>query len=291
MATDHWWHRVRDRVPAAIDLFRRAVEEFLEDRAKRLSAGLAYYTLFAIVPTLLLAVAIAATFVGQEAAAGGLEEGMASVLGASAAEQIQEAIGAMWESGQRSNFALFSAGVVVFSASILFVAWRDVLELIWDVPYQSGLRTSLLTRAAAVLLPVAAGLLLATTLLLQTAVTFIQELVRADVIDAALRTASALVQGVLGVLALAVLYRYSVRTARPTWREVLPASVFVAVVLAVGLWGYGVYLRTIGVSSVTGAASSVVLGLAVVYYMAQALLFAAELIKVSRQRTGDELRS
>ncbi|MEM9747092.1 MAG: YihY/virulence factor BrkB family protein [Actinomycetota bacterium] len=288
MAMDGVWHRVSDRAPTVVDLVRRAVEQFLEDRAKRLSAGLAYYTLFALVPTLLLTVAIAAAFVGKEAAAGELEQQMTSWLGANAAEQIQQAIGAMWESGQRSNFALFSAGVVVFSTTILFVAWRDVLEVIWEVPYQSGLRTSLLNRATGVLVPVAAGLLLATTLLLQTGVTFVQQLVRTGVLDVALRVAGALAQGVLGVGALAVMYRYSVRTGRPTWREVLPASLFVAVVLAIGLWGYGVYLRTIGVSSVTGAASSVVLGLVVIYYMAQALLFAAELIKVGRQRSPGE---
>ena len=65
---------------------------------------------------------------------------------------------------------------------------------------------------------------------------------------------------------------------------------FVSVVFAVGFWGYGIYLRTVGTSSVTGAASSVVLGLVVVYYAAQSLLLGAELIKVRRSASDEEIR-
>ena len=49
----------------------------------------------------------------------------------------------------------------------------------------------------------------------------------------------------------------------------------------IGFWGYGLYLRFVGTSSVTGAASSVVLGLVVIYYTAQVLLFGAEVIKAA----------
>ena len=274
-----------------VSVLRTAIDFFLEDRARRLSASLAYYTLFAFVPTLLLALAIAAAFVGKDAAAGELDEQLTAVLGPEAADQIQSAIAALWDSGQSWNFALFGIGVVIFSASILFVAWRDILELVWNVPYESGLRRTVATRAIGALVPIIAGLLLTFTMILQTAVTFVQELVWTDaLLAAALRTAGAAAQAVLGVLTLGLLYRYSVRSGRPTWRQVLPPCVFVSVVFAVGFWGYGIYLRTVGTSSVTGAASSVVLGLVVVYYAAQSLLLGAELIKVRRSASDEEIR-
>ncbi len=261
-------------------MLRASASEFLKDRAKRLSAGLAYYALFALIPSLLFSVAIAAAFVGKEAAAGSLAEQLTSVLGADAARQIEDAIATLWETSDRSNFALFSIGIVLFSASVLFVAWRDSVELIWDVPYQPGFHTSLRARAFAVLVPVGAGLLLVATMILQGLVTFAQQLLDGQLIDAALRTASAAGQFVIGVAALGALYRYSARIRRPEWRQILPASILVIVVLSVGFWGYGLYLRFVGVASVTGAASSVVLGLVVVYYSAQTLLFGAEVIKV-----------
>ena len=58
--------------------------------------------------------------------------------------------------------------------------------------------------------------------------------------------------------------------------------------LGIGFWAYGIYLRFVGAASVTGAASSVVLGLVVIYYSAQTLLFGAEMIKVLRQRRSVE---
>ena len=157
-----------------VSVLRTAIDFFLEDRARRLSASLAYYTLFAFVPTLLLALAIAAAFVGKDAAAGELDEQLTAVLGPEAADQIQSAIAALWDSGQSWNFALFGIGVVIFSASILFVAWRDILELVWNVPYESGLRRTVATRAIGALVPIIAGLLLTFTMILQTAVTFVQ---------------------------------------------------------------------------------------------------------------------
>jgi len=278
---------IRERAAAAFDVLRDATSEFLRDRAKRLGAGLAYYTLFALIPSLFFSVAIAAAFVGREAAAGGLQEQLSNVFGPDAARQVESAIATMWESSDRSNFAVISLGVILYSASVLFVAWRDSVELIWDIPYETGLQRTLRTRAFAILVPIVAGLLLAATMILQGLLAFVEGILDSQLIDAALRTAGAASQVALSMAALGALYRYSARARRPGWREILPASVFVVVILAIGFWAYGVYLRFFGVSSVTGAAGSVVLGLVVVYYSAQTLLFGAEIIKVLRERQED----
>ena len=264
-------------------VLRTAVNFFLEDRARRLSASLAYYTIFAFVPILSLALAIAAAFMGSDVAAGELDGQLTAIFGSSTADKLQSMLVALWGSNQSWNFAIFGVSVAVFSASVLFVAWRDVLELIWDVPYESGLRRKLSTRAVGALVPVIAGLLLTLTMVLHAAVSFVQELLWTDaLLNAVLRTTASAVQTALGALTLALLYRYSVRSDRPTWRQVLPSCVFVSVVFAVGFFIFGIYLRTIGTTSLTGAASSVVLGLVVVYYAIQSLLLGAEIIKVRR---------
>jgi membrane protein len=279
--------RLGDHVKYAFDVLKEALLFFRADRARRLSAGLAYYTLFALIPSLLFAVAVAAAFVGKEAAAGGLEEQLTNVLGPEAAAQIEEAIATVWENTDSSGFALFSVGIVLYSASILFVAWRDSVELIWEVPFEPGLHVTLRSRAFAMLVPVIAGLLLAGTMIMQSLVTFVQGIFDGELIDAAVRTLSAAAQVVFGLAALSVLYRYSARKRRPDWRDILPASIFVGVVLGIGYWAYGLYLRAVGVNSVTGAAAGVVLGLVVIYYSSQVLLLGAEIIKVLDARRKD----
>lgn len=275
---------LRARVTSAFDVLRAAARLFFEDRAKRLSAGLAYYALFALVPSLLLAVGVAAAFVGREAAAGELATQMAGVLGTDASEQLEAAIASLWTSTNRSSFALFGIAAVVYSASVLFTAWRDSIEFVWGVPYDAGFEITLRTRAFAVLVPIGMGLLLAATMVLQALLSFVEEFVRSGLVDATLRSASALLQTVVAVLALTVLYRRSARNTRPDWRSTWPAAVMVVVVLDVGYWAYGLYLRVVASSSVTGAATGAVLGLLVVYYSAQVLLFGAEVIQVIDER-------
>lgn len=269
-------------------VLREAVDQYLANRVKRLSAGLAFYTLFALVPSLLLAIGVAGAFVGREAAAGELADRMEGVLGDGAAERLEDSIAALWASTDRSSFAVVGVLAVLYSASVLFVAWRDTVELIWDVPYQPGIRTTLLARALAALVPVLAGVALAAAIVLQSLLTFVASEVGSRLVDVTVRTASALVQSTVAVLALMVLFRYSARGTRPARRDVLPAAVLVVVVLDVGYWAYGLYLRYIGSSSVAGAASGAFLGLLVVQATAQVLLFGAVIIDVLRRRR-DEL--
>lgn len=262
-------------------MLKDASADFFEDRVRRLSAGLAYYALFAIVPSLLLSVSIAATFVGRDAAAGELEAQLSGVLGPEFAAQIEDAVASLWQSTDGSGFAIFSIAVILFSASVLFSAWRDTVQLIWEVPYEPSLKTTLRTKLFAVLVPIFAGFFLVATLILQGAMTFVQEFVSAPALDATLRLGGSAIQFALGVAALGFLYSRSTTVGRPEWVDIWPATLLVSLVLMVGFWAYGLYLRFVGTSSVTGAASSVVLGLAVIYYTAQVLLFGAEIIKIA----------
>ena len=54
----------------AIDLLKKTFTEWQEDKASRLAAALAYYTAFSVAPLLLIAIAIAGFFFGDEAAQG-----------------------------------------------------------------------------------------------------------------------------------------------------------------------------------------------------------------------------
>ena len=95
-------------------------------------------------------------------------------------------------------------------------------------------------------------------MLLQGILTFVEGLAGSVLLDITLRSASALLQTVLSIPALAALFRYSARGIHPAWRNMWPAVTMVVLVLDVGCWGFGLYLRFIGSSSFTGAASSAV---------------------------------
>ena len=113
-------------IPSAVDLLRVAARSFRRHRARRLGAGLAYYSVFALVPTMFLALAVVAAIFGGEATDGRLVERLDGIVGVDAAEQIEEAVGALWENSSTSGFAIVTLVVVVYWASIVFrrVAWH-----------------------------------------------------------------------------------------------------------------------------------------------------------------------
>src|SRR5437764_544322 len=75
-----------------LGLFKEAWAEFNEDKAQRLGAALAYYTIFSIGPVLLIAVSIAGLAFGKEAAQGGIYEQLRGVFGTNVAKELNELI-------------------------------------------------------------------------------------------------------------------------------------------------------------------------------------------------------
>ena len=257
----------------------------MRHRAARLGAGLAYYSLFALFPTLFLALAIVAAVFGEEATEGRLVDRLDEVVGTDLAVEIESAVEAVWENSNTSGIAIVTAVVVVYSASILFVAWRDTLEAIWELPYRTGLKTSIRRRIYGAMVPIAAGVLLATIVLIEMLTALAADLITSPVLDAVIQAMQAISPTVVSVFALALVYRVSTRF-KPRWMDIWPGTLLAALALGVLVWGYGLYVRLYGISSVAGVAGTVLLGLAFIYYSAQILLFGAEVVSTCADHRG-----
>src|SRR5919197_4791999 len=77
---------------AAWHLIKESVIEWSNDRASRKGAALAFYTVFSLAPILIVAIAIAGLFFGQEAARGEIFEQVKDLLGPEAAAAIHAMI-------------------------------------------------------------------------------------------------------------------------------------------------------------------------------------------------------
>ncbi|HEX8151727.1 MAG TPA: YihY/virulence factor BrkB family protein, partial [Thermoanaerobaculia bacterium] len=116
-----------------LDLFKQTFKEFGEDKAPRLGAALAYYTIFSIAPLLLIAISIAGMVFGQEAARDQIAGQLQNVMGASTAKAVEEMV---------ANAAKPKAGIIasivgivtlIFGASGVFGQLKDALNTIWNV--------------------------------------------------------------------------------------------------------------------------------------------------------------
>jgi membrane protein len=267
-------------------LLVEAGSEFTEDRALRLGAGLAYYGLITLAPLAILLISIAGLLVGEEAASGQLAESLEQWFGPDVAQAFGEVVVATDVGGSFANLTIFSVIALIFAASILFVAWKDTLNVIWRVAYHPGVKATLARRLFGFAsVGALAGLLIA-VLVAEAVLAMLSGAVSDEpVLDTAFWVATSVVPLVLGALLLGSLYRFGT-DGLVSWRAVWPGTILTTALLLVLSAGYGVYVELSG-TSVAGVASSALLLIVLIYFMAQVLLYGAEVIKVqSRRRAG-----
>ena len=119
-------------------VMKRALAGWWNDNVPRLGASLAYYTLFALSPVLLVATAIAGLVFGAEAVRGEIVGQIQGLVGRQGAEAVQ----AMLESAARPSSSIPATiiGLVTLflGATGAFLELQTALNAIWRVKPRPG---------------------------------------------------------------------------------------------------------------------------------------------------------
>src|ERR1041384_7851244 len=123
----------------AFAILKDAAKEFAEDKAPRLGAALAYYTMFSIAPLLLVVIAIAGFVFGKEAAQGQIFAQLHGLIGAKGAEALQNMVASAAKPKTGALATIVGIVTLIFGASGVFGQLKDALNTIWNVePKKSG---------------------------------------------------------------------------------------------------------------------------------------------------------
>jgi membrane protein len=270
-------------------LLGETVFEWYEDRAPRLGAALAFYTVFALAPGLIVIIALAALLLGKEAAQGQILNEVQDLIGVAGAQAIQAAI----ESARSAGGSLVATGLGVLT--LLFGLWgvfgelQDALNTIWGVTTRPGRGVigAIKERFWSFTMVVGIGFLLLVSLAasawLAAVGRFFAQLSPLPV--AVMETANALLSFVTITLMFALIYKL-LPDVRITWRNVWVGAAVTALLFTIGKSLIGLYLGRSTVASVYGAAGSLVVILLWIYYSAQVVFFGAEFTKVYSRRFG-----
>ena len=119
-------------------LLGETLYEWYEDRAPRLCAALAYYTVFALAPGLIVIIAVTALVLGKVAAQGQIFAEVRDLVGVAGAQAIREAI----ETAGSGGSSLYTTGLgvitLVFGLWGVFGELQDALNTIWGVTTRPG---------------------------------------------------------------------------------------------------------------------------------------------------------
>lgn len=267
------------------DTFR----SFIADHAMRMAAALAFYTTFSITPALLIGMSIAAAVVGSSRAESELTERIGQLINPEAAEYVFSLLKVLGTQISSRHLPLIGFLSAIVAATAVFVELQASLNTIWQVAPQKrgGLVSMVLMRLKAFVLVVGIGVALLASVVAGTVLSVLNGLFAKTlpIPPALLNSMEPVIQfGMIPIL-LASTYKL-VPDEKIAWKDVLVGAVVTSLLFLLGRSLFGLYLRVSILSSVYGAAGSLVIVLAWVYYTAQVFFLGAEMSKVFARRYG-----
>lgn len=274
-------------------LLKLSFQAWQSDKASRLAAALAYYTAFSIAPLLLLVIAIAGFFLGQEAARGEVFAQINGLVGSEGAQAIESMLENSRDKSSNAIATIISISLLIFGASGVFFHLKDSLNTIWNVEpaaEEGGVINMIRSRLLSFSMIPVIGLLLIISLAVSALITGFSNVISGEWQDwfPLIRLLDIFVSfGVITFL-FAIIFKV-LPDAEVQWSDVWIGAATTSLLFGLGKWGIGLYLGNSSIGSTYGAAGSFVVLLIWIYYSAQILFFGAEFTQVYANRYGSQI--
>ena len=272
-----------------LQLLKTTVMKWWDDNPWRLSAALSYYTLFSLAPLFTIAVAVATVAVEERAVQDQVLRQFEDLMGQPGATAIMKMLLSAGDPVHGTVATLISL-ITLFVVSMgMFSELQDALNLIWRVPVEPGsaLWRGAKSRLFSFLLVLGTGFLLLVSLLISAVVSAAERFIHRELpwpyaIMAVIDVSSS---PVVITLLFALLFKM-LPEGHIAWRDVWVSAPATAILFSIGKWAIGLYLGGAAMASMYGAASSLMVILAWVYYSALIFFLGAELTYVYAYQYG-----
>ena len=274
-----YWHLVTDSVDA-----------FIDDNGTKLSASLAYYTIFSIAPLLLVVITLLGLFYKQTEVTAEIFNQVSQLVGKTGADQLKSMLDNISTQQNATVFNIIGILILVFGATGIFTEIQSSINYIWSIrakPKKSWLKY-ISDRLLSFSLIIGCGFLLLVTLFINVLMDVLSERLHRFLGDS---NAILLKVTNIGLLYIVVTFLFAViykvlPDARIHWKDALRGAGFTGVLFLIGKFLIGYYLGSSKSITTYGAAASLIILLSWVYYSSIILYFGAEFTKVYALRWG-----
>ena len=262
-------------------ILSRSISDFIDNNVLKLSASLAYSTIFALPGLLIIIIWFTTVFYGKEIIEGTIHEQMAAFVGQNAADNIHEAMKAAL-AGTTSKLAkIIGIGTIVIGATAVFAEIQSSINLIWKVKSKPkkgrGFLRMLINRLLSFSIIISFGFILLVSLVINGAMDLLVDNFMQRFPDAAVIVAY-IINLVLSFFIIATIFGLIFKIlpdAKVEWKHVRVGAFTTAFFFLVGKFVISYYLGHSRMTTAYGAAGSVIIVLLWVYYSSTILYFGA----------------
>ncbi|MFT2009627.1 YihY/virulence factor BrkB family protein [Pontibacter sp. 13R65] len=267
--------------------------EFLDNNSFQKGAALAYYTVFALPPILIIIISAAGYFFGERAVSGEIYYQIKELIGSEGAYEVQKMVESINDFTDISFATLVGTVVLFVAATGVFVSLQDSLNEIWHVRpnYKRGYLKALLDRVLSFGMILAVAILLLVSLLANAVLVAIGDFLTARFsgwVFYVLHAANFVSNLVLVMLLFACIYKY-LPDVKIKWRDVWVGAFVTAVLFSIARGIVGFYLGKADVGSAYGAAGTVIIILSWVFFISQMIFFGAVFTFVYSRKYGHNI--
>lgn len=274
-------------------VLKNSFKGFSDDRIMKLSAALAYYTVFSVGPLLIVIVSVCSLFFGREAIEGTIYGQIEGFVGKDAALQLQEIIKNAAIGGKGKVAAIIGIVTLLIGATSMFGEMQDSINMIWGLKakpksaWWSLIKTRLLSFGVIGSL----GFLLLVSLAISGLIEALSNRLMRYFPDITL-ILFYIINLVINFCVISALFAVIFRVlpdARIRWKDVMAGAIATAILFMLGKFAISFYISKSEVGSTYGTAGSLVVLLVWIYYSSIILYFGAEFTKAYALKYGSEI--
>ena len=281
----------KNLVSSLIKIGKETIQGFIDDNVTRLSASLAYATLFSIIPFLSLLITfgvylefdLANQFYAQ----------LEPIVGA----KVIEALQSITENAEKTNISSFAAvvrlGVSIFGATTVFAEIQSALNTIWGIkaiPKKSWLKYIKNRLLSFSIILVFAFILLITFSITNIIVELSNRFMvnNPDVAESFVKVIGMIINIGVTVLIFTLIFKL-LPDAKIKSKDVIVGAIVTTVLLLAGQWGISLYIGIANVGTVYGAAAFMVVFVTWIYFSAIIIYTGAEFTKAWANEMGGKI--
>lgn len=264
-------------------LITETYSELIDDKVFKMAAALSYYAAFSLGPLLIIVIAIAGFFLGEEAARGGIVNEIRNMIGQDGAQMVETIIKGASSTSQ-GIIATIIGLLLLFLGSVgVFLELEESLNIIWGVELKPGRGVwgFIKNRLVSFSMVIAIGFLLLVSLIVNSLLTALNKylsLMFSNLLDFA-QVLNILGSFLVVTLLFALIFKYLPDVIIP-WKYVWIGAVITSILFSFGKFLIGLYLGSTSYSSTYGAAASLAIIFIWIYYSGLILFFGAEMTQV-----------